>query len=440
MVISMIKLLLVDDEPLVLVGLQSMMPWDEFGVEICGTARNGGQAMELIEQTRPDIVIADIKMPVKSGLEVLTACREKYGRLPLFIILTCVEEYEYVRQALSGQAIDYLVKWDLTPEALHGALAKAIDVLGELDKDGSRHRISPTERLKMQSFYDRFFLRVFNNLFESQDELFSQQTELGVDFSFDAYAVCHCEMSCAGKEDLSMERLMGLYTSTTKMIWETVTKHLACYITNLDLRHFVITFCLSEHEVPIFKNVLCDVLEQSVNIVKGYFNVDLSCCVGEKVETPQALCNSYNTSLLTRTASDGSLSIMFYDNLSEDELISPSDNQKKTRKNKTVEDVKEYVRKNLDKRITLNHVADTFGFSPSYLSHLFAKHAQCGFVDYLTGEKIAHAKELLLSDDVKVYEIADQLGFESPFYFSKVFKKHTGLSPREYTRENLIVE
>lgn len=49
--------------------------------------------------------------------------------------------------------------------------------------------------------------------------------------------------------------------------------------------------------------------------------------------------------------------------------------------------------------------------------------------------KISRAKTLLLEQDMKVYEIADQLGFESAFYFSKVFKKVSGVSPREFTQQ-----
>ncbi|WP_091207109.1 helix-turn-helix domain-containing protein [Oribacterium sp. WCC10] len=55
-----------------------------------------------------------------------------------------------------------------------------------------------------------------------------------------------------------------------------------------------------------------------------------------------------------------------------------------------------------------------------------------GFSEYVYTRKIEHAKKMLLSDDMKVYEVADALGFESAYYFSKVFKKVTGVSPREF--------
>ena len=75
----MYKLLIVDDEPLVQVGIKSMLNWAELNIEVTGTAVNGQAALKLIEEQSPDIVITDIKMPVMSGLELIRICRERYG-------------------------------------------------------------------------------------------------------------------------------------------------------------------------------------------------------------------------------------------------------------------------------------------------------------------------------------------------------------------------
>ena len=80
----MLRILLVDDEPLVLIGLQGMLEWEKLGYTVCGTARNGKLALELIEREKPDIVIADVKMPVMDGLTLARTCRER-GSLPAFI-------------------------------------------------------------------------------------------------------------------------------------------------------------------------------------------------------------------------------------------------------------------------------------------------------------------------------------------------------------------
>ena len=75
----MYKLLIVDDEPLVQVGIKSMLDWSKYNIEICATALNGQAALQIIEEKRPDIVMTDIKMPVMSGLDLIRICRERYG-------------------------------------------------------------------------------------------------------------------------------------------------------------------------------------------------------------------------------------------------------------------------------------------------------------------------------------------------------------------------
>ena len=122
----MIKLLIADDEPLVQIGIRSMLKWEEFGIEICGVASNGQAALEMIRTHSPQIVITDIKMPIMNGLTLAKTCREEFGSIPLFIILTSYEEFPLIKEALSYQAIDYLIKLELDEQTLAGSIHKAM--------------------------------------------------------------------------------------------------------------------------------------------------------------------------------------------------------------------------------------------------------------------------------------------------------------------------
>jgi two-component system response regulator YesN len=101
-------------------------------------------------------------------------------------------------------------------------------------------------------------------------------------------------------------------------------------------------------------------------------------------------------------------------------------------KQQMVNNVQDYIRRNLGKRLSLHEVAAVFNVSPNYLSQLFTRYAGEGFVEYITAARIAAAREMLARGEGPVYEIAEKLGFESAFYFSKVFKKLEGISPREF--------
>ena len=112
--------------------------------------------------------------------------------------------------------------------------------------------------------------------------------------------------------------------------------------------------------------------------------------------------------------------------------------RRKDYKNHTVVSVKKYIGQNVNEHLSLNEVAAVFGISPNYLSQLFKKYNDTGFNEYVTICKINEAKKLLEESNLKIYEIADMLGFESAFYFSKVFKKVEGCSPSEYINSKLL--
>ena len=75
----MYRVLLVDDEAIILSGLQSLLKWDDYHCSVVGTARNGQQGWVCIQQYHPDIVICDINLPVMSGMELLQRCAAEHG-------------------------------------------------------------------------------------------------------------------------------------------------------------------------------------------------------------------------------------------------------------------------------------------------------------------------------------------------------------------------
>ena len=87
-----------------------------------------------------------------------------------------------------------------------------------------------------------------------------------------------------------------------------------------------------------------------------------------------------------------------------------------------------------DSQLTLKDLALQLGFSPSYLSVLIKKTLGLPFQEYLIQERMKKAKLLLLTTDLKIYEIADQVGFEDMNYFSQRFKQVVGVTPRQYKK------
>ena len=103
------KLMVVDDEPLVRQGLQSLVDWKAYGFTVQGEAGDGEEALAKLLDLRPDIVLLDIKMPGLSGVEVMQRAREA-GFHGKFILLTGYAEFAYAREAIRCGATDYLLK------------------------------------------------------------------------------------------------------------------------------------------------------------------------------------------------------------------------------------------------------------------------------------------------------------------------------------------
>ncbi len=100
--------------------------------------------------------------------------------------------------------------------------------------------------------------------------------------------------------------------------------------------------------------------------------------------------------------------------------------------NHFVSEAQKYIEEHYSEPLTLVDVAEQVGISGGYLSMMFSQTLQMGFVDYLNQVRIEHACTYLEQNFFKNYEIAYRVGFRDEKYFSRVFKKVKGQTPREY--------
>lgn len=103
----------------------------------------------------------------------------------------------------------------------------------------------------------------------------------------------------------------------------------------------------------------------------------------------------------------------------------------------TVSRACKYIQENFRKELSLDDVSKEVNVSPYYFSKLFKEEVGENFIDYLTELRINNAKELLRRPVLSIREAGMQSGYADPNYFSRIFKKHTGMTPREYREQNL---
>jgi len=120
------KVMIVDDEVLIRIGLKSCIDWDANGFVIVGEAENGIEALELYKKHVPQIVLCDIKMPRMDGLQLIKELMAMDSSVKI-IVLSYYDDFEYVKEALKSGAYDYILKSGLNENHL-------LEVLLEIKK------------------------------------------------------------------------------------------------------------------------------------------------------------------------------------------------------------------------------------------------------------------------------------------------------------------
>lgn len=152
----MLKIFLVEDEFVIREGIKNNIDWKANGYEFCGEASDGELAFPIIQKTKPDIVITDIRMPFMDGLELSRLIKKE---LPLteIIILSGYEEFEYAKEAIKIGVSQYLCKPISGEELL-----KEINLLAD----------KITEKRKEQEIKEKYIREVEENFIEEKRNFF----------------------------------------------------------------------------------------------------------------------------------------------------------------------------------------------------------------------------------------------------------------------------
>ena len=145
--VDKIKTIIVDDGKLAVNDMLNIVDWNENGFEIVGTAYNGREGLELFKQTKPDLVITDLKMPVMTGLEMTEEIR-KLSKTVKIIFLSGYEDFYAARLAISFEVNDYLLKHEINRETM---TEKLNEIKREIESDATSDR-----RLFENSLYEYF--------------------------------------------------------------------------------------------------------------------------------------------------------------------------------------------------------------------------------------------------------------------------------------------
>lgn len=252
----MYRIMIIDDEQMIIKGLTKLIPWEELGYELVGTAFNGRSALETVDALSPDVIISDIQLGDTTGLELIDVIK-KSNPNTLFIFISGYDNFKYCQKAISKGAIDYILK--------------------------------------------------------------------PIDFDYLKTVLLKCKTLVENRQ----------------------------------------------------------IIDQTDRI-------------------------SFQSTQQTSEANDS---------------------------DKIIDNIKDYIDSHFDEEIDIAMISKKFFIGQTYFSELFKKEFGINFKKYLIKIRIEKSKLYIMETDYKITKIANKVGFDDPGYFSQVFKKYTGVTPRQFKRQ-----
>lgn len=507
----MLKVLIVDDEPWVLEGLRTMIDWGKYGYEVCAEAHNGRDAMKLIEEYKPELVLTDINMPVINGLELISTMNEAMEKPPRFVILTGYDDFQYARVALRQRVNEYLLK-PIDDEEIDALLKRITPLIN--NEIASNEEMEKKQYFIINNLINRLIQGEYHENIEGlarsamklQENaelmciLFEPATSMNLfhpqginSFPKNAY---HFFRDGSGRSGIivqtgsigneSVEAFMNtIYSVLAEQAPEQALLAVSnkmvgvCSIREIYMQALEVwkqkmhqqkrgIFVCCEHRGIKKNEQLEDNFKQLLDKVEACNTEEIPSCVKKTfgsfadclltTETIQAKVAHLELSVCSLIAQmngdpDTIMSKLQeeYGNLGElseycvlsryveslcmlaTEYLSEL---KQNNEKNTIYKVVQYVDQEYRNKLKLQDLARQFHINSIYLGQLFRKQTGQSFSEYLNAKRIEEAKSLLKRTQLKISDIALQVGFSNTDYFIDKFKQTVGVVPSVYKNEN----
>lgn len=284
----MYKILIVDDEQGIREGLRHLLEWEEFNTEIVGAAANGKEALVLIAQHKPDILITDVRMPVMDGLELIKEIH-KNAFPPRVIMLSGYDESAYVREAMKYGAENYLLK-PVDREELSNSIKELVKSL-----DNKRITLI-SEREGIRILRDNTLSRIVRNDISIKE--FGEKAEfLGIDLNFRYLQVAAVELDLSFvSKDPGPE--LGWMKFAVLNICEEVVQSRSDAIVFMDPSDIVIILFKNDSPLMEMKAEVEDLLFRCMEQISSIIKVPCFSAVGGEVNSHRDLGISYRQAIV----------------------------------------------------------------------------------------------------------------------------------------------
>jgi two-component system, response regulator YesN len=374
----MFKIFFVEDEAVLRNGIKNNIKWEETNFILTGVAADGEEALPLVRNANPDILVTDIKMPFMDGLELSKIVKNEMPHIKI-IVLTGYDEFDFAREALTIGVSEYLLK--------PFAAAKLLEVLDKVAEEIKQEKLS-----KIRD-YEKYVLEKNAYLnFEQSDEyhVANELNKLGYDTIIDFLRI-----GARDQIDEFLDEFIRKFEKKTKI-------------------SYLYTYYLFMNVIVIASKFVTELGGDIDNIIPETKELETLCLNLDSMDKFRKYVKKiFNAVLIYR------------------------DDKKLNKYGNVILLAKEYIGKNYtNSEISLYDVANFVNMSPNHFSVIFKQHTGEAFIDYLTDFRIKKAMEILQTTSARSSEIATAVGYADAHYFSHLFKKLVKCTPTEFRNKS----
>jgi len=398
----LLNVIIAEDDVFARAGMKKMIDWSGINMRVVAAASNGEEALAAYHMHKPQILLADLKMPKMDGLTLIRKIRQIDREIQI-IIMTCHDDFLLAKEAIALGVKEYILKQETSPEEIMKILSSC--EAAYLEQHG---KVSEkcNEIDKEQMFNDFFYHESMGSrefaCYVEKKRLYLQEKDL-----------CVCKMLVDDDED-----------------WIT---------------------CHQDFQGRQYRSLVTEIANEIIHAEKGgeaYCDLErkymLILCAGNQKISPY----EFRSQLLRNVAKK------IYTYLGQNaefvcsEFVNSYEELRKQARFVGVSNITmnehparailglRYINENYMRDISLQDVAEYAGVTRNYMSRLLGEHFGCSLTELVNRRRVARARELLDKTSLPIYEIADRVGFLSSNYFIRVFRSYCGLTPDIYRKHS----
>ncbi|MBP3683783.1 MAG: helix-turn-helix domain-containing protein [Oscillospiraceae bacterium] len=415
------NILIVDDQAAVLRGLERGIDWERLGFSRVFTVGSAGEAKLILLNYDIDILLTDIEMPEENGLELFRWTRGRFPNL-VGVFLTSHAEFGYVKEAMALGGFDYILQPARLSEVERVLVSAAQQVRSNIHIETLKK-----SRKKFIQQRDRLFGLMTVKARENADgdvaELFSQ---LGHLLEVE-YLQCGFRMAALRVQKFPAGNTWS--RTLLQVVFRNVLEELLqaekgrILFAGEGVAEFMLL--VTTESGALTDEKWRQVLEELYRFVEEHMDFSICLYALEQEWTSLGIPELRELRLRLRELTDRVPGV--YTGIVRRDADVDATAQR-------IQEAQTYIRENLGQDISRTEVAEMVHLNEEYFSKMFHKYAGCTFKEYVMAERMQQAQRLLKHSRLTVSLIASKVGYDNFSYFSKAFKRATGMTPQEYRK------